>query len=192
MTSFNKYAKRLDTIAKNAFEEYSRAEKAFNEAEDKVKQYSQRTGDVDAKYTEISKTEIETLRKELETEIDDFFAADPKAIDNNTLELLRSGLLKPNEFAKIMSKVQSDGNFTMMRFVSKYAEVAAEERAKKYGQNDEGARTLRSVSYVGKQNDGKEILQAFDTLSNVFCRSVNNPALISHWGEFTSDLIETF
>ena len=214
MSKFNSYAKKLDEQARAAFKAYRDAEAAYKKAEQKAREYPQRHGMVDAQYAaksaraqadfleakeayrkakgvlESHKSEIAALRKELVAELDDHYAADPAALDSNTLELLKSGVLKANEYAKLMDKAQSDGNYTMARMIAKYAGDAAAERGNKYGQNDEQARVLRGISYTANQNNGNETLQAFDLMGDVYNRAVNNPGMIDHWGELTSNALE--
>lgn len=214
MSKFNSYARKVDEIAKAAFEDYRKAEQAYKKAEEQARQYPQRHGMVDAQYAAKSaraqadfleakeamkaaktafeghKSEIAALRKELVSELDDHYAADPAALDSATLELLKSGVLKANEYGKLMDKAQSDGNYTMARMIAKYAGDAAEQRGSKYGQNDEQARVLRGISYTANQNNGNETLQAFDLMGDVYNRAVNNPGMIDHWGELTSNALE--
>lgn len=214
MSKFNSYARKVDEIAKAAFEEYRKAEKAYKKAEENARQYPQRGGMVDAQYAAKSaraqadfleakeafkaakqalqshSSEIAALRKELVAELDDHYAADPAALDGNTLELLKSGVLKSSEYAKLMSKAQSDGNYTMARMIAKYAGDAAAERSKHYGDGDQTARELRAISYTANQNNGNETLQAFDLMSEVYTRSANNPAMIDAWGELTGNALE--
>lgn len=214
MSKFNSYARKVDEIAKAAFEEYRKAEQAYKRAEEKARQTPPRNGFVDAQYAakaaraqadyleakeafkaakqalQSHSSEIAALRKELVAELDDHYAADPAALDGNTLELLKSGVLKANEYGKLMDKAQSDGNYTMARMIAKYAGDAAEQRGSKYGQNDEQARTLRAISYTANQNNGNETLQAFDLMSEVYTRSANNPAMIDAWGELTGNALE--
>jgi hypothetical protein len=66
----------------------------------------------------------------------------------------------------------------------------AEKRAKRYGQDDPNATELRLVSYEGKKNNGREILQAFDVMADVFSRATSNPGMIDHWHELTGDILE--
>ena len=216
MSKFNSYARKVNDIATAAFEEYRKTEQAYKKAEEQARQYPQRHGMVDAQYAaksaraqadfleakeayrkaksvlESHKSEIAALRKELVAELDDHYAADPAALDGNTLELLKSGVLKANEYGKLMEKAQSDGNYTMVRMIAKYAGDAAAERGKHYGDNDQTARELRAISYTANQNNGNETLQAFDLMSEVYTRSANNPAMIDHWAEFTADTVENF
>ena len=213
MSKFNSYARKVNDIATAAFEEYRKTEQAYKKAEEQARKYPQRMG-VDAQYAaksaraqadfleakeayrkakgvlESHKSEIAALRKELVAELDDHYAADPAALDSATLELLKSGVLKANEYAKLMDKAQSDGNYTMARMIAKYAGDAAAERGNKYGQNDEQARVLRGISYTANQNNGNETLQAFDLMGDVYNRAVNNPGMIDHWGELTSNALE--
>lgn len=182
--------------------------------DDKARQCPQRHGIVDAQYMvksaraqadyleakeafrkarmvlESHTSEIEALRNELVSELDDYYAADPAALDTNTLELLKSGILKTIEYSKLMDKAQSECNYTMVRLIAKYAGEAAEQMGKKYGQNDEQARALRAISYAEKQNNGSDALQAFDAMSEVYTRTVNNPAMIDAWNQLTGDVLE--
>ena len=214
MSKFNSYARKVNDIATAAFEEYRKTEQAYKKAEEQARKYPQRHGVVDAQYAaksaraqadfleakeayskakrvlESHKSEIAALRKELVSELDDHYAADPAALDSATLELMKSGVLKANEYAKLMEKAQSDGNYTMARMIAKYAGDAAEQRGSKYGQNDEQARTLRAISYTASQNNGSDTLQAFDLMSEVYNRATNNPGMIDHWGELTGNALE--
>lgn len=216
MSKFNSYAKKVDEIAKNAFEEYRKAEAAYKKAEEQARKYPQRYGLVDAQYAAQSaraqadlleaksnmdtakkafeghKSEIAALRKQLVSELDDHYAANPAALDNNTLELLKSGILKPNEYTKLISKAQSDGNYTMARMIGKYALEAAAKRSKEYGDDDQKAKELRLISFNADQDNGNDTLQAFDFLSDVYNRSVNNPSMIYAWDELTSAVVENF
>lgn len=219
MSRFNDYAKRVNDLATAAFEEYRKAEKEYKAAEEQARKYPQRHGMVDAQYAAKSaraqadyleakeafkkataafkshNSEIAALRKELAEEIKDHYAADPAALDNATLELMKAGILKPNEYSKLMKKAQADGNHTMQRMIAKYAGEAAADIAKKYGEHgrsSEQARELRRIVYAAGQNDGSDTLASFDVLADVYSRATNNPALIDHWGELTAETVENF
>ena len=216
MSKFNSYARKVNDIATAAFEEYRKTEQAYKKAEEQARQYPQRMGMIDAQYAaksaraqadfleakeayrkakgvlESHKSEIAALRKELIAELDDHYAADPAALDSATLELLKSGILKPNEYAKLMDAATGRGNHTMERMIAKYAGDAAADVGKKYGDNSEQARTLRAISYTADQNNGNDTLQAFDLMADVYSRAVNNPAMINHWGELTGEIVENF
>ena len=214
MSKFNNYGRKVDEIARAAFEEYRKAEQAYKRAEEQAKQYPQRNGYVNAEYAAKSaraqadyleakeaftaakaafgshRGEIASLRRELVQELNNHYAADPAALDANTLELMRAGILKPSEYAKLMDKAQSDGNHTMARLIAKYANDTATARGERYGDNDQTARELRAISYTAKQNDGSETLQAFDVMTEAFRRTVDNPAMIDAWDEITSSIVE--
>ncbi len=214
MSKFNIYAEKVNNIAEAAFKEYREAEEAYKKAEEQARQYPQRNGFVDAQYAAKSARananyleakenydaakrafrdhvgEIGELRKGLIRDLDDFYAADPAAVDGNTLELLKSGILKPAEYSKLMQEAIDNGNFTMARMIAKYADDAAAKIAQKYGENSEEAYTLRMVSHLGNRIIGRDILQAFDTLAEVFRRAVDNPGMINHWSELTAEIID--
>ena len=214
MSKFNSYARKVNDIATEAFKAYRKAEADYKKAEEKAKQYPQRHGFVDAQYAAKSaraqadfleakeawkkaneefkehNREIADLRKELAAEIDSHYAADPAAMDSATLELLKSGILKSGEYARLMQKAQDNGNYTMCRMIAKYAGDAAVDVAKHYGENSEQAREMRAISYVGNQNDGSETMGQFDIMADVFHRATNNPAMIDTWESFTADIVE--
>lgn len=213
MSKFNSYARKVNDIALAAFEEYHKAEAALKKAEATARQYPNRYG-ADHEYLaraaraqadylqakedmktakrvfEGHKSEIAALRKELVEDLNDHYAADPRALDNNTLELMKAGILKPAEYSRLMSKAQEAGNHTMARMIAKYAGDAAAEIGKRYGENSAEAREMRTVAYMGSQTTGEETLQTFDFMADVYSRSVNNPAMIDAWGELTSDAVE--
>ena len=214
MGRFSSYSKRVNEIAAAAFEEYRKAEKAYMAAKEQQRKYPQRHGMVDAQYAAKSaraqadfleakeaftdakralqshNSEIAALRKELAAELDDAYAADPAKLDGATLELLKSGILKPNEYAKLMDAATGRGNHTMARMIAKYAGDAAADVGKKYGDNSEQARTLRAISYTADQNNGNDTLQAFDLMAEVYSRTSKNPAMIDAWGELTDAAAE--
>lgn len=215
MGKFHSYGEKVNEIATAAFNKYRKAEKAYRAAEDLRNKYPQRMGMVDAEYAaksaraqadyleakeDLSKAkiamqnhniEIAALRKELAAELDDHYAADPAKLDSSTLELLKSGILKPNEYAKLMNAATESGNHTMARMIAKYAGDAAADVGKRYGDNSEQARTLRAISYTANQNNGNDTLQAFDLMAEVYSRTSNNPAMMDAWGELTDAAAES-
>ena len=215
MGIFNRYAEEVNAIAKEAFAEYRKAEAAYKKAEEYATQYPHRDGIVNAEYAAKSaraqadlldakaafkkakstfssrNSDIAALRKQLAAEIGNVYTADPAALDSNTLELMKAGILKPNEFAKLMNEAQLAGNFTMARMIAKYAEEAAKVEGQRNGENSEGARTLRAISYAGSNNNGDAALGAFDLMAEVFNRATNNPAMIDHWEQLTAQAAES-
>jgi len=214
MSKFNDYGKKVDAIAREAFKKYREAEAAYKRAEDQQRKYPQRQGIVDAEYAakaarafadftqakadmkrakeEFSahNAEIAALRKQLVADLDKHYSADPAALDGNTLELLKSGVLKPAEYARMMDQAQSSGNHTMARMIAKYAGDAATSAGKQYGENDSRARELRAISYRANDNNGANTLAVFDLMANVYSRATENPYMIDSWDSLTGEAAE--
>lgn len=210
MSKFNDYGKQVNAIAKEAFKKYREAEAAYKRAEDQQRKYPQRQGIVDAEYAakaarafadftqakadmkrakeEFSahNAEIAALRKQLAADLDAHYAADPAALDNNTLELLKSGVLKTSEYRRMMDQAQNSGNHTMARMIAKYAGDAA----KQYNDNDTRSRELRAISYMANNNNGANTLAAFDLMADVYSRATNNPYMIDSWDSLTGEVAE--
>lgn len=216
MSKFKTYADRVNEIAQTAFAEYAAAETALKEAEARSRKYPQHRGIVDYEYAAKSaraqadlfearealnkarnrmdahNSEIAAIRQELATALDAEYSADPSVLDSNTMELLRSGILRDSEYVRLMNSAAEAGNTTMMRIIGKYAATAAEEAAKKYGSTDRRAMNLRAIAYQGDTDDVGTKLDQFDVLAEAFRRTMNNTAMIGHWGELTNPVIENF
>lgn len=217
MSNFNSYARKLDAIAKTAFEEYKKAEATYKKAEAKAKEYPPRNGYIDADYAakqaraqadfleakaafentrrnfgKAQAPAIKELRNELAEAVQTTYSIDPAQLDNNTLELLKSGIMTASEYAKLMSDAQAAGNPTMVRMIAKYAEDAAAKVGEKYGQSDEQAKALRNVAYQSKAYTGSAYLETFDSMADAFNRCAHNAAMIDHWNELTGETIESF
>lgn len=210
MSKFNSYARKFNDLAVAAFAEYQKAEKAYQTAEQTARQYPQRMGVVDAEYAAKSaraqadfleaknalrtareklagkQDEIRKLRSELAADIETSFMADPAALDSNTLELVKSGMLKPNEYLYLMRKAAENNNPTMARVIGHYAGEASK------GADGEASRVLRIAEYESRAYTGADRLEAFDSMTEVYNRCANNPAIIGHWGEFTAQTVENF
>lgn len=208
MGKFSKYAKETDAKAREAFAAYMSAEEQLNK-------YSGRSsGDV---YSEARKTQakaaldvakaemrqaqrdfkesvraFEPIRRELSAAVSAEFMADPKQIDNATLELLKSGILTADEYVNLFEKAQADSNHTLARLIGKYANDVVEAHGDRYGDSDPSIKILRWVVSECNRNGGDEYLSAFDGVMEVFRRCTNNPALIPHWDELTSRTLESF
>lgn len=216
MSKFNSYAKKVDEVAKAAFEAYRKAEQAYKKAEEKAREYPQRGGMVDAEYAAKSAraqadfleakaafeaarrtfrdsgAQFNAMRSELAQALNDAYSVDPAALDSNTLELLKSGILNGSEYAKLLNEAKAANNPTMVRMIGKYAGDAAAARGEKYGQNDNDARAMRLAEYESRNFTGGDRLQAFDNMVDLYNRCTNNPAMIDHWGEFTAETVENF
>ena len=211
MSRFNDYAKKLNEIANGAFEEYRRAEAAVKSAESRYNAFPRRNG-ADPAYMAKSaraeadlaearnafdqmrrhlfddkRREIAAVRAELEKAVFDAFAADPKAVDMNTLALMNSGILTAAEYNRLIDASAAAGNHTMVRLLAQ----SAKDRADKANDSDT-AREYRLVAQKGKGANGREFLEAFDYMGDVFNRCERNFSLAGKWDELTADVVENF
>lgn len=216
MSRFNSYARRVDEIAKAAFEAYRTAEKAYKDAEAKTKQnpqhragytaeYEARAARAHANYLEKQQeylaakrafadavTQFTPIRAELAAAIDDAYTVDPADLDTATLELLKSGIMTGSEYNKLLQGAKAANNPTMVRMIGKYAGEAAKARAESHGQNDPDAKVLRLVDYESRAFTGGDRLEAFDNMVSLYDRCVKNPRMIDHWDELLADTMERF
>ena len=211
MSRFNSYAKRMNEIANAAFAEYREKEAAVKSAESRCNAFPRRNG-ADSSYLAKSaraeadlcearnafdqmrrhlfddkRKEIGSVREELEKAVFDAFAADPKAVDMNTLALMNSGILTAAEYNRLIDASTAAGNHTMVRLLAQ----SAKDRAEKVNDSDT-AREYRLVAQKGKGANGREFLEAFDYMGDVFNRCERNFALAGKWGELTADVVENF
>ena len=214
MSRFNEYARKADAYAKAVFEEYAEAESKLKAAESKRNAFPRKNGlgyEYDAKsaryeaeYQE-AKAEYEKLRremrdykadgfkpirKELESAIADAFAANPEHLDANTMELLKSGIMSADEYNRLMSKATADNNPTMVRVIAKYAKDRADQADA--DRNTDAARAFRAVAYNGNSVNGNAYLETFDAMASCFSRCMKNTALMNHWDELCSEIVENF
>ena len=211
MSRFNSYAKRMNEIANAAFAEYREKEAAVKSAESRYNAYPRRNG-ADPAYMAKSaraeadlaearnafdqmrrhlfddkRREIAAVREELEKAVFDAFAADPKSVDSNTLALMNSGILTAAEYNRLIDASTAAGNHTMVRLLAQ----SAKDRADKVNDSDT-AREYRLVAQKGKGANGREFLEAFDYMGDVFNRCERNFSLAGKWGELTADVVENF
>lgn len=218
MSRFNEYARKADAYAKAVFEEYATVEAKYKAAEEKYKanhrpEYGAWHADsaTIAKYARIeadyqeSKTEYENLRREmqwhkidgfksirqeLEKAVSEAFAVNPEHLDSATVELLKSGIMKPEEYGRLMNKAMADDNPTMVRLIAKHAKDRADQADTE--RNTDTARAFRAVAYKGSSVNGNNYLEAFDVMTSCFNRCMKNTALMSHWDELNGEIVENF
>ena len=212
MIKFNDYAKKMNEIANGTFEEYRRAEAAVKSAESRYNAYPRRNG-ADPAYMAKSaraeadlaearnafdqmrrhlfddkRREIAAVRAELEKTVFDAFAADPKAVDSNTLALMNSGIMTADEYSRLIDSAIASGNYTMTRLLAK----SAADMAEKTTGDADVSRSYRLASHKGKGANGHEYLEAFDFLASTFNRCERNIALAGKWDELTAEVVESF
>lgn len=211
MSKFNKYATKLDTIARNAFSQFEKAEKREREAQGKMKKYPQRSGIVTPEYqAEQAKAtaeyydskmamnkikqnvppqamkEAQELRSELEKAVFDTFSPKPSAVDIQTMELLKCDVLKDREYLHLVNSAINSENYTMARIIGQFAEQKANTLP------HEDSIVLRQTASIGKQDFGAVYLQSFDNMIDIMNRCLNNSGIMDRWGEFTRDSVEGF
>ena len=135
MSEFNIYARKLDTAFKEARSEYNTAFRALQEAQqasrdanawkpgDSAEEKQVRTTraalklhDAEATFNEVSarvwdnfKATRRTIRAELEQAVRAANIANPDAIDNNALELMKTGVLSPADYSAFMERFDGEG-----------------------------------------------------------------------------------
>lgn len=173
MSEFNHFAKELDSAFRAArseyaavYEELTKAKEnasaaglgavknqiatlQLQEAEKKMRQETGRIWSVfDAKAAE--------LRSALEKEVQASKCVDPTAVDAAGVELMKSGILTPDDYYSLAEKY--DGNVTMLRLLSKYAADAATDAGNR---KDRVALTVLSQECA---NGTGKTLKAWDDL----------------------------
>ena len=173
MSEFNHFAKELDAAFRAArseyaavYEELTKAKEnagaagldavktqiatlQLQEAEKKMRQETGRIWSVfDAKAAE--------LRSALAKEVQASKCVDPTAVDAAGVELMKSGILTPDDYYSLAEKY--DGNVTMLRLLSKYAADAATDADNR---KDRAALTVLSRECA---NGTGKTLKAWDDL----------------------------
>lgn len=177
MSKFNKYAKDMDAAFKSARTEYTAAVKKLQAAEQarhiagadamtrnlKELEYKAAEKDFwaasDRIWDQFNKTR-QQLKNGLEADIKANNSANPDAIDSNALELLKSGIMTPDDYYALLDKY--DNNSTMLRLIGKYAQAAADDTT-----DDRAARgALLQVAQACKDGQGN-VMRAWDSISQV-------------------------
>lgn len=134
------------------------------------------------------------LRQGLEKEVRAASLVDPDAIDENAIKLLESGVMKSDDFQKMVSKY--DGNATMTRMIAKFARDSAGA-----ADNAREKAALNAISVTCA--DGLDsTMRAWDALSKTadYCCGQahegrrSNPGIITgmsaRWEELTAEALE--
>ena len=145
MTKYNVYAKQLDAAFRTARDEYAKSYAELQAAQQANEDAGAWRPDDDAankqlrvattalelnkaeaafKITETKvwpefDTKCKELRKELEKDVQKDGLANPDAIDANTVELLKAGVLTVEDYYSLAERYE--GNSTMLRLLGKYA-----------------------------------------------------------------------
>ena len=212
MSDFNCYAKEVDNIAKEAFAEYKTAEQNLSYAEELAKNYpvnKSGTSEYQAKaaryQAELAEArlrveqekeklrsyndDVQKIRERLVKVVNARYGANPEDVDANTVTLIQSGILTAADYVTLIDRAVADNNVTMARLLAK----SAEELAKTISETDEREGTkLRLKAYSVQNITGREYIETFDQLADVFRRCTNNPFMINEWDNLTAETIKTF
>ena len=80
----------------------------------------------------------------------------------------------------------------MVRLIAQNAKNAFPQIKEKFGENTDEVRSIRLIEDAARRYDGRDILEAFDYLADVFRRASNNAGMINHWDELTAAAINEF
>ena len=214
MSEFNHFAKELDAAFRAVrseyaavYEELTKAKEnasaagldavkqqiatlQLREAEKKMQQETRRIWAVfDAKAAE--------LRSALEKEVQASKCVDPTAVDAAGVELMKSGILTPDDYYSLAEKY--DGNVTMLRLLSKYAADAATD-----ADNRKDRVALTVLSQECANGTGKTLKAWDDLMATVnYCsgRGGNGskrqtPGVVERmgewWDQLSGEIIENF
>ena len=133
------------------------------------------------------------IRKELVSDVQAAFLADPAQVDNATMTLINSGILKAADYEKLFNDAQAAKNVTMCRLIGQ----AAGNLAKTAEGNDRVA--LNLLSHKAESLDGNADLnadiKAFDEtvfslslgIGNTEIGRTENMDTVAYWLESTAD-----
>ena len=223
MGRYYSFGQRLDTAYKSALDEFAKAWKKLMDAQERFDEAgrwhlgeTQAERELNTAKARIALVEAQEafeskrtsiwdnfnqqraqIKKELEEAVKEDGTASPDAVDNNGLEILKSGILSADEYADFAEKY--DSNPTMLRFVAKYAREAADTM-----KDDPKARaTLNSVAMACQ--DGRSApLRAWDDLSKIcdHCSGQSRKGVTerpehiinmgAHWAELSAEAIQNF
>ena len=133
------------------------------------------------------------IRQELVSDVQAAFLADPAQVDNATMTLINSGILKAADYEKLFNDAQTSGNMTMCRLIAQ----AARNLAKTASDTDRVA--LNMLAHKAESFDGNADLnadiKAFD--ETVFSLSLGigdaeigrteNMDTVAYWLDSTAD-----
>lgn len=210
MSKFKSYAERVNTIAKAAFEAYqeaaekaAKAEARYNDivrskpttyeaqaraARAKADMLEAQQGVREAKnYMQSEIASVHSVGRELQEAVYREYSAKGEEVDLATLELMKSGILKPREYFTLYETAKNNGNNTMCRLIGKYCGEAASEAP-----TNELQAQMNKLATTATIAPGREHLDAFNVLEDAYTRTANNPSMIPHWEQITDSVIANF
>ena len=214
MSDFKRFAERVNEIALDARKQIMDADRELHRAKEGCMKYPRNGGTTPEYLAKAARAEADfqtavakrddlrkvlsdsversltSIRLELESAIEDTFAADPKQIDRDTLTLLESGILRPGEYERFLDAAIERKNWTMARLIGGAADKAATSAAEKFGLTDRTTQELRAVANTARRLGGAPYMQNMTVLTDVLNRCMKNPGLWPKWEELTAPVIE--
>ena len=121
-------------------------------------------------------SQMAAIRKDFVAAVNDHFAEDPAKMDMAALALMDSGIMKPNEYAKLMEGAEKAGNYTMIRMIAARAGAMVDKAT-----TNEAASIYKALALRGRSVDGSDYIRAFDGVVSLFDRCLKNPSLYNSW-----------
>lgn len=201
MSKYNKYYKEVDTLAKEHFKAIEKAEQKAKDAEEAYNFFKRENGSgegfpmikakflsLEADYTTAKEelkntmqefaegvTKVDAIGEELAEEIRNDYGVKPEDVDQNTLELLKSGIVTAEEYVRMFNQAN---NPTMKRLIARYAEENATEETRP---------TMQILKKLVENGD--EYINNFSVLRDAFIRTTGNTAMIPYWEDLTAEIV---
>lgn len=160
MQKYNEARRERTEAARNVLQERAHA------AADRTTRAALKLHEAEATFNEVSarvwdnfKATRRTIRAELEQAVRAANIANPDAIDNNALELMKTGVLSPADYAAFMERF--DSNPTMLKLVGHYAAEAA-----KTTDSRREAAALNAIALDCQSGEGA-VMRAWDSISAI-------------------------
>ena len=215
MGRYSQYGQELDKIARKTFADFQEAEKEYREARaergkhpirhgwgitpdeelaaklaDAIFRKAEERFRAQKKQFEVTMRGVKSLRAKLEKEVIEDLMADPAQMDQKTIDMLNTGICRPEEIRAAYDKAAEAGNVLMMRWIGQFAA----DEARKTETKPEARAVLSQIASEGKNADIREksgTLAGFDTMVDVLQRFGHNPRMADHWDELTADVKES-
>ena len=209
---FKKYSQQLNALAEEIIGERISLENRLRDAEANAKQYPTRYGLVAPEYAvESQKAELEfkaaqkaklqfdfraegkitsrvyDIRRHFIDEVADVYSVNPKSVDPATIELMKSGIMTPTDFQKIIAEAKADNNVALMRLAAKYATDEA-EKIKSNPLADQGRASLYTAVASMATDRASEITELFDT-SVQMLKTLYRSGSLADWHSCADELL---
>lgn len=210
---FKKYSQQLNALAKEIIGERISLENRLKKAEADAKQYPTRYGLVAPEYAvEAKKAELELkaaqkaklqfdmmtpakitskvadIRRAFMNEVSDVFAVSAKGVASGTVELLKSGVLTPTDFQKIIADAKASNDVALMRLAAKYARVEA-EKIRSNPLADQGKAALFMAAAGMATDRAAEIIDMFDSSVEIL-RTLYRSGSLAEWHSCADALLD--